>query len=412
MGPNATGVDFGVTKLFTVSGNVIIDPNINGIKDPGETNYTQTPSQLAYTTTILPLALFKPTPGTPFTSPDGTYTISQLVSGALDVFFTPPPPLPQWYMTSPLNGPPPRFNVTVGYNCDTNGAPGATCTGGNITDLDFGMVDNTPWFQSTCGDIRNDDGILDTVPNGYYANVTDPTCTTPGITFTGDTDASFGQGQNSTSNQEVGGFTYPELFSTTTQQPETAYTILLAKTQAAGIIPVNLTTVCQGGSLTPCTLDPALAHNVYLATSDVILNGFTFPAGQNYVILVHGNLTITGPITVPNGSTVIFSVSGNIIVDPTVGKAPTDATASLDGWYVAGQSFILPSAGNCNDLRLTIGGTVIVNSMGGGSFQNNRNLCRFNAVAPAVGFVQRLDMILNAPSFLKQQQTVSQELAP
>ena len=209
----------------------------------------------------------------------------------------------------------------------------------------------------------------------------------------------------------MGGFAYPELFSTTTQ-PETAYPNLLAKAQAAGLPPVNLTTVCQGGSLTPCTLDPGLAHNIYLATNDVTLNGYTFPAGQNYVILINGNLTIAGPITVPVGSTAIFSVSGNIIVDPSVGKAPTDPAPSLDGWYIAGKSFILPSGGDCADLRLTIGGTVIVNAMGGGVFQNDRNLCRFNAVAPAVSFVQRLDMVLNAPQFLKQQTTVSQELAP
>jgi hypothetical protein len=317
-------------------------------------------------------------------------------------------------MTSPLNGPPPSFQVTVGYNCNVNGAPGATCAAGNINDLDFGMVDNLPWFQSTCGDIRNDKGISDPLPTNYYANVTNASCANPGISFTGDADSDYGGGQNSSSHQEVGGFTYPEVFSTSSPT-DTSYTSLYAKTQNAGITPIDMATACSGGSLTNCTLKPNLPHGVYRATSDVTLNAYAFPNGQNYVFLINGNLTINGALSSPQGSnsTVTFSASGNITVSPTIGTAPNDPTSTLDGWYVAGGSFILPTGGSCLDLRLNIQGTMVINAQGtGGTLQNSRNLCRFNALFPTISVTQRLDMILNAPQFLKNQQTISQELAP
>src|SRR5258708_17218959 len=115
-------------------------------------------------------------------------------------------------MTSPL-GSPPTFSVTVGPGCSVVTAPGAVCTAGNIINLKFGITNTHPWFQSTCGDIRNDNGITDLLPNSMLANITDATCSTPGISFTGDTDANYGQGQDSSTNQQVGGTAYPEVFS-------------------------------------------------------------------------------------------------------------------------------------------------------------------------------------------------------
>ena len=143
------------------------------------------------------------------------------------------------------------------------------------------------------------------------------------------------------------------------------------------------------------------------------LNAFSFPANQNYVFLINGTLTINGTITVPVGSTALFSSSGNIIFAPTVGTPATSTTISLAGWYVAGGSIILPTAGNCTDLRLNIAGSLVANAEGGGgTLQNNRDLCGNDSTTPTVSFLQRLDFILNAPQFLKDQLTVSQEVAP
>ncbi|HSX09501.1 MAG TPA: hypothetical protein VLF93_05075, partial [Candidatus Saccharimonadales bacterium] len=189
---------------------------------------------------------------------------------------------------------------------------------------------------------------------------------------------------------------------------------LLAKEQNASIPTTNLSTVC---TLSNCTLSGSLPHGIYVATaanSNVSLNAFTAPANQDYVFLINGNLTINGPISVPVGSTLIFSINGNITVSSTVGAAtPTSTTPNLDGWYIAGQSFILPTAGNCTDLRLNIAGSVVVNALGtGGTLQNSRDLCGNDTTYPTISFLQRLDMILNAPQFLQDQRITSQEVSP
>jgi len=188
------------------------------------------------------------------------------------------------------------------------------------------------------------------------------------------------------------------------------YSSLLAKAQNANITPTDLATVC---TITNCTLPASLPHGIYLANGDVNLNTYNFPTNKNYVFLVNGNLTLQGDIAIPLGSTALFSTAKNIIVSSNVGSIPTVTTSNLTGWYIAGQSFIVNTNGNCNDLRLNIAGSVVVNTSGtGGTFQNKRDLCTADTTAPSVSFNQRLDMILNAPQFIRQQQTVSKELAP
>lgn len=97
---------------YTISGNIFNDTNKNGIKDNGESNYAGTPTITA-------------SQGTVVTKADGSYTISGLTAGTVTVSLT---SLPTGFrMTSPLNGPPPSFQVTVGPGCSTNGAIGASC---------------------------------------------------------------------------------------------------------------------------------------------------------------------------------------------------------------------------------------------------------------------------------------------
>ena len=98
--------------IYSVSGNVFIDANINGKKDAGEVNYSGKPVVTA-------------SRGTVTTSSGGLYTVSNLTAGPLTISF---PNLPSGYsMTSPRNGPPPSFQVIVGPSCSTNSAPGASC---------------------------------------------------------------------------------------------------------------------------------------------------------------------------------------------------------------------------------------------------------------------------------------------
>lgn len=103
------------TPTFSISGNVFNDYNKDGLKNNGEVNNTS-PFSLSIT----------PNAGTITTNADGTYSITGLAAGTYTVSYS---TLPNGFrMTSPLNGPPPSFTVTVGTGiCNTNVAPGASC---------------------------------------------------------------------------------------------------------------------------------------------------------------------------------------------------------------------------------------------------------------------------------------------
>lgn len=382
---------------YSISGNVFTDLNKNKLEDNGETNYPATP----------PISL-SPNTGTVKANADGSYSITNIIAGTYSVIYGTPPT--NYYMTSPLTGPPNAFSVTVGGSCNVNGTPGATCTAGAISNLNFGISNTNPWYQSICGDIRNDNGIIDTLPASISPVVAASPCTTAGLVFTGNINAKLGSGQAS---QVVGGTNYPEVYPASYSPLSTSYPSLLSKATTAGITPIDITTT-PNCTLSSCTLSSTLSHGIYSANGALTLNTWTAPANQDYVFLVNGNLTINGPITVPVGSTVLFSTKGNITVASGVGTTTfNSATPTIAGWYVAGGSFILPSAGNCADTRLNIAGSVIVNALGtGGTFQNNRDLCGNDTVDPTVSFIQRLDMIFNAPQFLQQQVTLSQEVSP
>lgn len=382
-----------------ISGNVFLDNNKNGIQDAGEPNYT---GNISITSSG----------GIVNTNLNGSYTINDLIDGGVyTVSYT---SLPSGYiMTAPINGPPPSHQVTVGLGCNTNGANGATCDAlGNINTLNFGINNNHPWVQSVCGDIRIDSGVSNKEPLNESMITTNANCTNPGVVFTGDATADFGQGQVSGSNQIVGGTTYPEMYDTLgTSALFSSYANLIGKAQSAGITPTNLSSVCN---LSNCTLPPTLPHGIYQANDNVSLNAFTFPTNQNYVFLIKGTLTINGNVIVPPdaNSSVLFATTNDIIIPSTVGSAALSTTPNLSGIYSTDKSFILQSANNCNDLRFNLEGTLIVNAArNGGSLQNNRDLCGNDPLAPTMQITQRLDFVLNLPDFIRSQQIISQEVA-
>ena len=138
----------------------------------------------------------------------------------------------------------------------------------------------------------------------------------------------------------------------------------------------------------------------------------------------------------PNGSTALFSVSGNIIVGTDVGEPAYDATCiapttqdgyssdiqsdipsscSIEGTYSADKYFVIDGHNDCStdtDKKLNIAGNVIANAgLTGGTFVNRRDLCAGN-YCPVFTLTNRTDFILNSPSFIRKNNYTWQETAP
>jgi hypothetical protein len=141
------------------------------------------------------------------------------------------------------------------------------------------------------------------------------------------------------------------------------------------------------------------------------------------VIAVSGDLTIQENIIVPNGSTVLFSVKGDIKVNGDVGHTTLSSTTNnLEGFYSTDKNFIVRDDNNddvddnrcpTSDRRLNIGGTVITNAaLEVGALLLQRDLCGENQNYPTIFFTERLDFILNAPRFLKREVITYKEVPP
>ena len=127
-------------------------------------------------------------------------------------------------------------------------------------------------------------------------------------------------------------------------------------------------------------------------------------------------MTIDGNINVGVGSTVTFSVQGDINVNGDVGvPASNSTTINLQGFYSTDHNFLVDDDNNAAnpdktnscpaaDNRLNIAGTVVTNaSLTGGRLINHRDLCADNPNHPTIYFKESLDLILNAPRFLKRE---------
>lgn len=386
---------------YTIRGNVFNDTNKNRIKDAGESNYTGGVSISASS-------------GTVTNNANGSYVISNLTAGRYTISYS---SLPAGYkLVYPVNGPPPSFSVVVGSGCSVDGTTGASCTSGNVTNLNFAITNSIAWIQSYGLDTRFDNGYTSQIPTAPtcapYALLTSPDTTTPGILFTGDALASFGEGQASSKNWISGGLTYPEIFSSGSISP-TSYNSLLGKANRTGQTITDLP--C---TLSKCTLPANLDEGVYQANGDVELNAYTFNVNRKYVFLINGTLRINGQIQVQNGS-VVFSAKNNIVVDQSVGAAANVCPipdGQIQGLFSADNNITIDGANDClvsSDKMLNVEGSFIVNANGtGGSFTNNRDLCGDNPDVPSFTIKDRLDLLLNAPSLLLKQSVIFHEDAP
>lgn len=398
---------------YSVTGNVFVDSNKNRTKDGAESNYTGG-------ITITSVNSGGTNSGTVATT-NGSYTVTGLLPGTYRISYNALPA--NYFLTYPQTGPPPSYQVTVGPGCNTNGALGASCTANNIANLNFGISNSIPWIQSYDLDIRFDDGYTNTIPQSPsyppYAVVQSASAANPGIVFSGDSTFTYGQGQASSSNWQVGGTVYPEVFQSNTNQLQTSYQHLLDTATSADITPTNLTSLPSCSNLANCTLPATLPNGIYRANGNVTINNYTVGVNKDHIFLINGNLTLNGNITIPTTSTALFAASRDIIVPSNVGAVTNTfplPTAQLQGFYSAGEDFIVQGINNClvgTDRMLVVAGAVIVNANGaGGDFINQRDLCGGNPQYPAFSIQARPDFILNSPSFLMKQNTVFREDAP
>ena len=428
---NGGGVGGGgvhIVPIFSVSGNVFVDDNKDGIQNNGETNYT------AGSITVTP----NPSAGS-ISYNNGNFTITNVPGGNYTITYNGPPS--GFILTRPK---PAVYSITVG-NASTGGAcaPSANCdANGNLTGLKFGISDSIPWIQCIGGDCTGtgvtnpgSGGFTDKVPQG-------PTCGSyaslpgsggsPGIIYSGSTNADFGKGQASAYlngstppyNWVVGSSAYPEPINVS---------FPLASSYASA--KASLTTItalsnsqCGAGGINNCTLAANIASGAYTSNGNLTLTGgaYTFPGNtsspKNFIFLVNGDLNINTDIHVPVGDTAFFSATGNINVGANVGNvditqtcnATTHAGCNIEGYFSTDKSFIVLGNNACpvSDLRLNVAGSIVVNAVNaGGIFDNRRDLCAGNLQCPAFSITERPDFVLYSPEFLKVRR-VWQEVAP
>jgi hypothetical protein len=423
-----------IIPLFGISGNVYVDANKNGVKDGGESNYTASTlnisacSDASCSNVIANIQ----------TQTDGTF--SSGINLPQGQYYVSLQTLPTGYQaTAPI---PPAFMVTLGPNCSSNPPPSplACDSNGNISVANYGITNSFPWIQTVSGDITGSNitnpsgGALDNpIPSsaipacgGPYVSIAG-SGGTPGIIYLGNSTLSssdLGQGQGSPYqnglNPPWNWIIQQDLYTQRTAQIKTSYTYVDSLIKQSGLPKTDITTVSGCSNLLNCQLPSNLANGIYIANGTLNLTGpsYTFPTGKNFVILVNGDLNIKTQIHVPKnpGSTVLFTASQDINVDSSVGTSDiTSSTTQVEGYYSADRNFNALGGNTCptSDLRLNIGGSVVVNaSLNGGSFNNQRDLCAGNLQCPVFQIQERPDFILNAADLFKVQRRVWQEIAP
>ncbi len=437
LGVNNAGIH--IVPMFTISGNVFVDQNKDGLQNGGDVNYTGAISVTSSGGTVS------------YPAPSGSYLVSNLPAGTYTISYSWPN---RYASTNPkTNLRPATFTVTVGNAstgtpCTTNGALGAVCdANGNITTLRFGISNSLPWIQAISGDITgssvsdpNGGGFSNPIPAGAtcgtYTSLLGSVVgggTTPGIVYSGAGSYDFGSGQASQNpyNWVVGGITYPDVYTPLTPGViKTSYAYVSSIAKTSGITPTDISTYCGAGGLNSCQLPSNLPNGVYIANGDLTLSGpsYTFPSNKNFVVLVNGNLNLNTEIHVPVGSTATFTAANDITVAQTIGEATTTSTrANIEGYYSADKHFIINGVNSCptTDLRLNVAGSIVVNAglnsaaslatqanFVNGGFVNERDLCATDLQCPAFSIIERPDFIINAPDFFKTTRRVWREIAP
>ena len=271
------------------------------------------------------------------------------------------------------------------------------------------------WFQGVGGDMRQDlaSGFVDRMPTitptPIYASIPGSALAPvpavapalidrsqmPGILYS-IVDPNFGGGKASIKEWLVKNSAY----NSATLGRDTSYQTLLLRTNSA--TKKTLDTTCNQVG-TGCDLTASFTSNgtgVYTTTtpSDIYIQGTNIPAGT-YTLLVDGNITIVGTINLNPGAFLMISSSKSITVEGDINR--------MEGFYSADQNFTVQNFSPAQ--QLIIQGLVVANAGGGG---NTFTTLRETAPNPSVLLIERPDLILSTPEYLRKQNYISQEVAP
>ncbi len=308
------------------------------------------------------------------------------------------------------------------YVCDPTICTSATPPPTNTPTPTATPVTNTPtatptnpvvtlppnWFQGVGGDMRQDwgKGFIDNIPTpspSLYASreslVAPLWSQSPGVIYSGAT-PNFGGGEASVKGWLVTNSPYALGRNTSYA---TLNNLLINK---LGMPQANITSGgncndaisgCDLGSIlkTPGQVYMASGH-IYLTTMPATVS--TIPSGS-YVILAD-DITIIGNIPLSPGVFLLIASKKDIIVNGSVTR--------MVGFYSADQQFTISATAAP---QLVIEGFAAANAAGGPYFFENQRPLTVSTT-PSVLLVERPDLILSTPEYLRKPNYIWQEVTP
>lgn len=161
----------------------------------------------------------------------------------------------------------------------------------------------------------------------------------------------------------------------------------------------------------------------YYHSGDMTIdNNWTLSGSESYVIFVNGNLNFTtdAHVTMPSGTFIAFIVSGNIVIDPTIGSAdPTSTTGVLQGAYIANGNITVQTGGSgavTNEKKFVGEGTFaacgVISLLR--DYRNSPSVIygKTNNSYPASLIIYRPDLVVSTPEKMKRPIINWKEIAP
>jgi hypothetical protein len=150
------------------------------------------------------------------------------------------------------------------------------------------------------------------------------------------------------------------------------------------------------------------ASGTYVTTGDAVIDSaWSVAAGKSYVIFVDGSLTINAPITIATGGFVTFIASGDIEIDPAVGRTFDNDTPVIQGIYMTDGTFHTGTSGAGTE-RFVGKGMVIAHAV---SFERDLGDIH-NTTHASELFLYDPELFMRMPDAMKTMPIVWQEVAP